>query len=64
MTILDTKAVDEKGFWYDIEMQLAGQGFYQMTSCCNIPPSKGEDNSDTSLDNSLNLVGVKRTPTK
>ncbi|NMM61709.1 Rpn family recombination-promoting nuclease/putative transposase [Clostridium sp. P21] len=28
MTILDIKAVDEKGTWYDIEMQLAEQGFY------------------------------------
>ncbi|MBC2580028.1 Rpn family recombination-promoting nuclease/putative transposase [Clostridium sp. DJ247] len=28
MTILDIKAVDEKGVWYDIEMQLAEQGFY------------------------------------
>lgn len=28
MTILDIKAVDEKGSWYDIEMQLAEQSFY------------------------------------
>ena len=28
MTILDIKAVDEKGNWYDIEMQIAEQGFY------------------------------------
>ncbi|AGK95838.1 Rpn family recombination-promoting nuclease/putative transposase [Clostridium pasteurianum] len=28
MTILDIKAVDEKGVWYDIEMQLAEQNFY------------------------------------
>ena len=28
MTILDIKAVDEKGVWYDIEMQIAEQGFY------------------------------------
>jgi predicted transposase/invertase (TIGR01784 family) len=28
MTILDIKAVDEKGVWYDIEMQLAEQSFY------------------------------------
>lgn len=28
MTILDIKAVDENGTWYDIEMQLAGQGYY------------------------------------
>ncbi|WP_010241428.1 Rpn family recombination-promoting nuclease/putative transposase, partial [Clostridium arbusti] len=28
MTILDVKAVDEKGVWYDIEMQLAEQSFY------------------------------------
>lgn len=28
MTILDIKAVDEKGIWYDIEMQIAEQGFY------------------------------------
>jgi predicted transposase/invertase (TIGR01784 family) len=28
MTILDIKAVDEKGAWYDIEMQLAEQSFY------------------------------------
>jgi len=28
MTILDIKAVDEKGNWYDIEMQLAEQSFY------------------------------------
>ncbi|WP_333859907.1 Rpn family recombination-promoting nuclease/putative transposase [Clostridium sp.] len=28
MTILDIKAVDEKGTWYDIEMQLAEQGYY------------------------------------
>lgn len=28
MTILDIKAVDENGVWYDIEMQLAEQGFY------------------------------------
>jgi predicted transposase/invertase (TIGR01784 family) len=29
MTILDIKAVDEKGVWYDIEMQLAEQSFYE-----------------------------------
>jgi len=28
MTILDIKAVDEKGTWYDIEMQMAEQGYY------------------------------------
>jgi predicted transposase/invertase (TIGR01784 family) len=28
MTILDIKAVDIKGVWYDIEMQLAEQSFY------------------------------------
>lgn len=28
MTILDIKAVDEKGIWYDIEMQIVEQGFY------------------------------------
>ncbi|MCK8816311.1 Rpn family recombination-promoting nuclease/putative transposase [Natroniella sulfidigena] len=28
MSILDIKAVDEKGVWYDIEMQLAEQGAY------------------------------------
>ncbi|MFT8315613.1 MAG: Rpn family recombination-promoting nuclease/putative transposase [Clostridium sp.] len=28
MTILDIKAVDTKGVWYDIEMQLAEQSFY------------------------------------
>ena len=28
MTILDIKAVGEKGVWYDIEMQLAEQSFY------------------------------------
>ncbi|MBE6088959.1 MAG: Rpn family recombination-promoting nuclease/putative transposase [Clostridium beijerinckii] len=28
MTILDIKAVDEKGIWYDIEMQIAEQGYY------------------------------------
>ncbi|MDD3049461.1 MAG: Rpn family recombination-promoting nuclease/putative transposase [Bacilli bacterium] len=28
MTILDIKAVDENGVWYDIEMQLAEQGYY------------------------------------
>lgn len=28
MTILDIKAVDTKGIWYDIEMQLAEQSFY------------------------------------
>ena len=28
MTILDIKAIDEKGTWYDIEMQIAEQGFY------------------------------------
>ncbi len=28
MSILDIKAVDEKGIWYDIEMQIAEQGFY------------------------------------
>ncbi|MCT4595703.1 MAG: Rpn family recombination-promoting nuclease/putative transposase, partial [Anaeromicrobium sp.] len=28
MSILDIKAVDEKGVWYDIEMQIAEQGFY------------------------------------
>jgi predicted transposase/invertase (TIGR01784 family) len=28
MTILDIKAVDEKGIWYDIEMQIAEHGFY------------------------------------
>ncbi|MVX62583.1 Rpn family recombination-promoting nuclease/putative transposase [Clostridium chromiireducens] len=29
MSILDIKAVDEKGIWYDIEMQLSEQIFYQ-----------------------------------
>ncbi|NOW85422.1 putative transposase/invertase (TIGR01784 family) [Clostridium beijerinckii] len=28
MTIIDIKAVDEKGIWYDIEMQIAEQGYY------------------------------------
>ena len=28
MTILDIKAVDENGIWYDIEMQIAEQGVY------------------------------------
>lgn len=28
MTILYIKDVDERGTWYDIEMQLAGQGYY------------------------------------
>jgi len=28
MTILDIKAQDDKGVWYDIEMQIAEQGFY------------------------------------
>ncbi|KZL94068.1 Rpn family recombination-promoting nuclease/putative transposase [Clostridium magnum] len=28
MSILDIKAVDEKGIWYDIEMQIAEQGYY------------------------------------
>lgn len=28
MTILDIKAVDKKGIWYDIEMQIVEQGFY------------------------------------
>jgi predicted transposase/invertase (TIGR01784 family) len=28
MTILDIKAVDEKGTWYDIEIQIAEQGYY------------------------------------
>ncbi|MCT4605535.1 MAG: Rpn family recombination-promoting nuclease/putative transposase [Marinisporobacter sp.] len=28
MSILDIKAVDEKGIWYDVEMQLAEQSFY------------------------------------
>jgi predicted transposase/invertase (TIGR01784 family) len=28
MTILDIKAVDEKGTWFDIEMQIAEQGYY------------------------------------
>lgn len=28
MIILDIKAVDEKGIWYDIEMQIAEQGYY------------------------------------
>ena len=28
MTILDIKAVDENGTWYDIEMQIAEQGYY------------------------------------
>ena len=28
MTILDVKAVYEKGIWYDIEIQIAEQGFY------------------------------------
>jgi len=28
MSILDIKAVDEQGIWYDIEMQIAEQGFY------------------------------------
>jgi len=27
-SILDIKAVDEQGIWYDIEMQIAEQGFY------------------------------------
>jgi len=29
MSILDIKAVDEKGIWYDIEMQIAEQVFYE-----------------------------------
>jgi predicted transposase/invertase (TIGR01784 family) len=29
MSILDIKAVDEKGIWYDIEMQLSDQVFYE-----------------------------------
>ena len=29
MSILDIKAVDEKGVWYDIEMQLSEQVFYE-----------------------------------
>ncbi len=29
MSILDIKAVDEKGIWYDIEMQLSEQIFYE-----------------------------------
>ena len=29
MSILDIKAVDEKGVWYDIEMQLSDQTFYE-----------------------------------
>lgn len=28
MTILDIKAVDENGVWYDIEMQISEQGFF------------------------------------
>lgn len=28
MTLLDIKAVDENGTWYDIEMQIAEQGYY------------------------------------
>jgi predicted transposase/invertase (TIGR01784 family) len=28
MTILDIKAVDDKGTWFDIEMQIAEQGYY------------------------------------
>ena len=28
MSILDIKAVDNKGIWYDIEMQIAEQGYY------------------------------------
>lgn len=28
MSILDIKAVDEKGAWYDIEMQISEQGYY------------------------------------
>ena len=28
MTILDIKAVDDQGTWYDIEMQIAEQGYY------------------------------------
>ncbi|WP_313885172.1 hypothetical protein [Clostridium sp. DJ247] len=28
MTILDIKAVNEKGNWHDVEMQLGEQGFY------------------------------------
>ncbi len=28
LSILDIKAVDEKGKWYDIEMQVEGQGYY------------------------------------
>ncbi len=27
-SILDIKAVDENGIWYDIEMQIGEQGFY------------------------------------
>lgn len=29
MSILDIKAVDENGTWYDIEMQIAEQVFYE-----------------------------------
>lgn len=29
MSILDIKAVDEKGVWYDIEMQISDQTFYE-----------------------------------
>lgn len=29
MSILDIKAVDDKGIWYDIEMQLSEQIFYE-----------------------------------
>ena len=32
MSILDIKAVDEKGIWYDIEMQLSEQKFYEKRS--------------------------------
>ena len=32
MSILDIKAVDEKGIWYDIEMQLSDQKFYEKRS--------------------------------
>ncbi len=28
LSILDIKAVDGKGKWYDIEMQVEGQGYY------------------------------------
>jgi predicted transposase/invertase (TIGR01784 family) len=33
MSILDIKAVDEKGTWYDIEMQLTEQIFYEKRAC-------------------------------